>query len=39
MVPNLVAFAATVVLVVSIEVQVRAVEEPCLARAHGAAYA
>ncbi|SCE97294.1 Protein-S-isoprenylcysteine O-methyltransferase Ste14 [Micromonospora viridifaciens] len=39
MVPNPISLAATVVLVVSIQVQVRAVEEPYLARMHGAAYA
>lgn len=39
MVPNPVSLAATVVLVVSIQLQVRAVEEPYLARVHGAAYA
>ena len=39
MVPNPISLAATVVLVVSIQVQVRAVEEPYLARTHGIAYA
>ncbi|MFG3712837.1 methyltransferase family protein [Micromonospora sp. NPDC047730] len=39
MVPNPISLAATVVLVVSIQLQVRAVEEPYLARMHGAAYA
>ncbi|MEO3747453.1 isoprenylcysteine carboxylmethyltransferase family protein [Plantactinospora sp. B5E13] len=39
MVPNPISLAATVVLAVSIQLQVRAVEEPYLARVHGAAYA
>ncbi|MEH0826290.1 MULTISPECIES: methyltransferase family protein [unclassified Micromonospora] len=39
MVPNPIALAATAVLVASIQLQVRAVEEPYLARTHGAAYA
>ncbi|MFI2577430.1 methyltransferase family protein [Streptomyces rochei] len=39
MVPNPIALAATIVLVASIQLQVRAVEEPYLARIHGAAYA
>lgn len=39
MVPNPLSLAATIVLVVSIQVQVRAVEEPHLARIHGPAYA
>lgn len=39
MVPNPISLAATIVLVVSIQVQVRAVEEPYLARLHGPAYA
>ncbi|PZG18845.1 isoprenylcysteine carboxyl methyltransferase [Micromonospora craterilacus] len=39
MVPNPVALAATIVLVASVQVQVRAVEEPYLDRVHGAAYA
>ncbi|MER5334249.1 isoprenylcysteine carboxylmethyltransferase family protein [Micromonospora sp. NPDC002717] len=39
MAPNPISLAATVVLVVSIQLQVRAVEEPYLARTHGAAYA
>lgn len=38
LVPNAVAIAATAVLVVSVELQVRAVEEPYLARVHGDAY-
>ena len=38
MVPNAASIAATVVLIGSIEVQVRAVEEPYLNRAHGAVY-
>lgn len=38
MVPNPISLAATVVLVASIELQVRAVEEPYLARTHGSAY-
>jgi protein-S-isoprenylcysteine O-methyltransferase Ste14 len=37
--PNPVSVAATVVLLVSIQVQVRAVEEPYLAGVHGPAYA
>ena len=36
--PNPVSLAATAVLVVSIQLQVRAVEEPYLARAHGPTY-
>ncbi|PWK65091.1 protein-S-isoprenylcysteine O-methyltransferase Ste14 [Streptomyces sp. CG 926] len=39
MVPNLVAVLAWSVLVVAIELQVRVVEEPYLARVHGPAYA
>lgn len=39
MVPNLVSLAATATLVVSIQLQVRAVEEPYLARTHGPTYA
>lgn len=39
MVPNLVAIAATLVLLVSVEVQVRAVEEPHLLGVHGESYA
>jgi protein-S-isoprenylcysteine O-methyltransferase Ste14 len=39
MVPNPVAVAAVVLLVVSIQVQVRAVEEPYLTRTHGVVYA
>ena len=39
MTPNLISLAATVVLVVSIQLQVRAVEEPYLAHTHGGAYA
>lgn len=39
MVPNPVSLAATAVLIASIQVQVRAVEEPYLLRTHGAAYA
>jgi protein-S-isoprenylcysteine O-methyltransferase Ste14 len=38
MVPNTVSLAATALLVVSIEVQVRAVEEPHLRRIHGGDY-
>ncbi|MFG6201411.1 methyltransferase family protein [Nonomuraea sp. JJY05] len=38
MVPNPVSLAALVLAVVSIELQVRAVEEPYLQRVHGAAY-
>ncbi|RSM74883.1 isoprenylcysteine carboxyl methyltransferase [Actinoplanes sp. ATCC 53533] len=38
MVPNVVSLAATVVLIASIQVQVRAVEEPYLVRTHGQAY-
>ncbi|GLY24196.1 isoprenylcysteine carboxylmethyltransferase family protein [Micromonospora sp. NBRC 101691] len=36
--PNAIALAATVVLVASIQLQVRAVEEPYLLQAHGATY-
>ncbi|ADG87174.1 methyltransferase family protein [Thermobispora bispora] len=39
MVPNVVSLAALALTVVSIEVQVRAVEEPYLLRVHGEAYA
>ena len=39
MVPNPVALVAVVILVVSVQLQVRAVEEPYLARTHGPAYA
>jgi cobalt-zinc-cadmium efflux system protein len=39
MVPNPMSLAAVAVLVVSVEVQVRAVEEPYLRRTHGDAYA
>jgi len=39
MVPNVVSLLATTVLVVSIQMQVRAVEEPYLARTHGIVYA
>jgi protein-S-isoprenylcysteine O-methyltransferase Ste14 len=38
MVPNPIALTATAVLVTSIQIQVRAVEEPYLARTHGPAY-
>ncbi|MFI6824520.1 methyltransferase family protein [Micromonospora sp. NPDC050187] len=38
MVPNPISLAATAVLVASVQTQVRAVEEPYLIRAHGAAY-
>lgn len=38
MAPNVVSLAATAVLVVSIQLQVRAVEEPYLTRMHRAAY-
>jgi protein-S-isoprenylcysteine O-methyltransferase Ste14 len=38
MVPNPISITATAVLVASIQVQVRAVEEPYLARTHGATY-
>ena len=38
MVPNVVSLAAAAVLVASVQVQVRAVEEPYLRRIHGAAY-
>ncbi|NRQ38869.1 isoprenylcysteine carboxylmethyltransferase family protein [Nonomuraea sp. NN258] len=38
MVPNLVSLAALVLAMVSIELQVRAVEEPYLLRVHGTAY-
>ncbi len=37
-VPNLIALAATALLLTSAQVQVRAVEEPYLARVHGTAY-
>jgi protein-S-isoprenylcysteine O-methyltransferase Ste14 len=39
MAPNLVSLAATVVLVASIQLQVRAVEEPYLLRTHGSKFA
>jgi Ca2+/H+ antiporter, TMEM165/GDT1 family len=39
MVPTVIAVLATVLLVVAVQVQVRAVHEPGLARLHGAAYA
>lgn len=39
MVPNPVSPAATAVLIVSVQVQVRAMEEPYLRRAHGETYA
>jgi protein-S-isoprenylcysteine O-methyltransferase Ste14 len=39
LVPNVVSLAAAVVLLVSVQVQVRAVEEPYLLRVHGPAYA
>jgi hypothetical protein len=38
MVPNPIAIAATIVPVLSIQMQVRAVEEPYLVRVHGTAY-
>ncbi|RSM60073.1 isoprenylcysteine carboxyl methyltransferase [Actinoplanes sp. ATCC 53533] len=38
MAPNVVSVAATAILVMSIQLQVRAVEEPYLTRVHGAAY-
>ncbi len=38
MIPNWIAFAAFAALVISIEIQVRAVEEPHLFRLHGADY-
>ncbi|WP_416904446.1 methyltransferase family protein [Micromonospora echinospora] len=38
MAPNAIALAATAVLVASIQLQVRAVEEPYLRQAHGATY-
>lgn len=38
LVPNLVALAALVALVLALEIQVRLVEEPYLARTHGADY-
>ena len=38
LVPNLVAVGAVVVLMVALEIHVRAVEEPYLVRSHGAAY-
>ncbi|GAA1025759.1 isoprenylcysteine carboxylmethyltransferase family protein [Virgisporangium ochraceum] len=38
MVPNVIAIAATAVLVLSVQVQVRAVEEPYLVGVHGTAY-
>lgn len=38
MTPNLISLAATLVLVVSVQLQVRAAEEPYLIRLHGAAY-
>ncbi len=39
MVPNPVSVIATTVLIMSVQLQVRAVEEPYLRRVHGAAYA
>jgi protein-S-isoprenylcysteine O-methyltransferase Ste14 len=36
--PNLVAFAALILLVATIQLQVRRVEEPYLLRTHGDAY-
>ncbi|MGI5488606.1 methyltransferase family protein [Microtetraspora malaysiensis] len=39
MVPTWVSLAAVAVLVAAVEIQVRAVEEPYLARIHGRAYA
>ncbi|NNL65855.1 MAG: isoprenylcysteine carboxylmethyltransferase family protein, partial [Myxococcales bacterium] len=39
LVPNLVSLAAAGLTAIGIELQVRAVEEPYLARTHGAAYA
>ena len=38
LVPNIVAIVALAVLIAAIEIQVRVVEEPYLARAHGAAW-
>jgi protein-S-isoprenylcysteine O-methyltransferase Ste14 len=38
MVPNAVSVAGTAVLLIAIEVQVRAVEEPYLVRTHGSVY-
>jgi protein-S-isoprenylcysteine O-methyltransferase Ste14 len=38
MVPNPISLAATAVLVASIQLRVRAVEEPCLARTHGSTH-
>ena len=38
MVPNIVSLVATAVVVLAVQVQVRAVEEPYLAQTHGAAY-
>jgi protein-S-isoprenylcysteine O-methyltransferase Ste14 len=38
MVPTLVAVLAAVLLVVAVQIQVRAVREPMLAQLHGAAY-
>ncbi|MEV6600062.1 isoprenylcysteine carboxylmethyltransferase family protein [Actinoplanes sp. NPDC051346] len=38
MVPNLVCLAATLVLVASVQLQVRAIEEPYLIRTHGPTY-
>ncbi|WP_442791880.1 isoprenylcysteine carboxylmethyltransferase family protein [Micromonospora sp. NBC_01740] len=38
MVPNPISLAATAVLVASVQVQVRAVEDPYLIRTHGATY-
>lgn len=39
LVPNVISLAALLVLIVALEVQVRLVEEPYLARTHGRAYA
>ncbi len=38
LIPNLVSLAALVILAITLEVQVRLVEEPYLSRVHGAAY-
>ena len=39
MTPNALALAAWLALIAAVEIQVRLVEEPYLARTHGAAYA
>ena len=38
LVPNVLAFGALVVLILAVEIQVKAVEEPYLERTHGDSY-